>query len=144
MRTDRRSCFALIHRAVKTDCCRRDTGTGKINGQEGSATLVRPFLVAGAKAVVANLWSADDDFTRTLMKEFYSQLESGLDVGSALTQAKLRLTGRYGKAAPPRLWAGFIAVGDGLRILSNAYESKHCTNKERSVGDLGSCRRDCP
>jgi CHAT domain-containing protein len=102
-----------------------DTGTGKINGQEGSATLVRPFLVAGAKAVVANLWSADDDFTRTLMKEFYTQLESGLDVGSALTQAKLRITGRYGKAAPPRLWAGFIVVGDGLRILSNAYEGKH-------------------
>jgi CHAT domain-containing protein/predicted negative regulator of RcsB-dependent stress response len=102
-----------------------DTGTGKINGQEGAATLVRPFLVAGAKAVVANLWSADDDFTRTLMKEFYSQLESGLDVGSALTQAKLRVTGRYGKAAPPRLWAGFIVVGDGLRILSNAYEAKH-------------------
>ena len=102
-----------------------DTGTGKINGQEGSATLVRPFLVAGAKAVVANLWGADDDFTKTLMKEFYSQLESGLDVGSALTQAKLRITGRYGKAAPPRLWAGFIAVGDGLRILSNAYEGKH-------------------
>ena len=102
-----------------------DTGTGKINGQEGSATLVRPFLVAGAKAVVANLWSADDDFTRTLMKEFYSQLESGLDVGSALTQAKLRVTGRYGKAAPPRLWAGFIVVGDGLRIPSNAYEGKH-------------------
>ena len=102
-----------------------DTGTGKINGQEGSATLVRPFLVAGAKAVVANLWSADDDFTRTLMKEFYSQLESGLDVGSALTQAKLRITGRYGKAAPPRLWAGFVAVGDGLRILSKVYESKH-------------------
>lgn len=102
-----------------------DTGTGKINGQEGSATLVRPFLVAGAKAVVANLWSADDDFTRTLMKEFYGQLESGFDVGSALTQAKLRVTARYGKAAPPRLWAGFIAVGDGLRILSKAYEGKH-------------------
>jgi CHAT domain-containing protein/predicted negative regulator of RcsB-dependent stress response len=102
-----------------------DTGTGKINGQEGSATLVRPFLVAGAKAVVANLWSADDDFTRTLMKEFYTQLNSGLDVGSALTQAKLRITGRYGKAAPPRLWAGFLVVGDGLRILSNAHEGKH-------------------
>ena len=102
-----------------------DTGTGKINGQEGSATLIRPFLVAGAKAVVANLWSADDEFTRTVMKEFYSQLDSGFDVGSALTQAKLRITGRYGKAAPPRLWAGFIVVGDGLRILSNAHEGKH-------------------
>jgi CHAT domain-containing protein len=59
------------------------------------------------------------------MKEFYGQLESGLDVGSALTQAKLRITGRYGKAAPPHLWAGFIAVGDGLRTPSNAYEGKH-------------------
>ena len=59
------------------------------------------------------------------MKEFYKQLESGLDVGSALTQAKLQITGRYGKAATPRLWAGFIAVGDGLRILSNAHEGKH-------------------
>ena len=56
------------------------TGTGKINGEEGVASLVRPFLIAGAKSVVANLWNADDDFTRTLMKEFYTQLASGTDI----------------------------------------------------------------
>ena len=39
-----------------------ETGSGSIHGQDGPASLVRPFLASGARAVVANLWAADDAF----------------------------------------------------------------------------------
>jgi CHAT domain-containing protein len=95
------------------------TGKGKINGEEGVASLVRPFLVAGARSVVANLWNADDDFTRTLMKEFYIQLASGTDIGASLKQAKLQMIQKYGAAATPQLWAGFIAVGETAQPVTH-------------------------
>ena len=37
----------------------RDTGAGTVHGQDGVASLVRLFI-AGERAVVANLWAADD------------------------------------------------------------------------------------
>ena len=44
-----------------------DTGVGPLEGEEGIANLVRAFLFAGAKSVVASLWTANDPSTRTLM-----------------------------------------------------------------------------
>ena len=35
-----------------------DTSTGADQGQDGVASLVRPFVAAGARAVVANLWTS--------------------------------------------------------------------------------------
>lgn len=37
-----------------------DTGTGRLLGEEGITSLERAFLLAGAKAVIASLWTADD------------------------------------------------------------------------------------
>jgi CHAT domain-containing protein len=39
-------------------------------GEESISNLVRPFLIAGARTVVANLWESKDDFSRGLMREF--------------------------------------------------------------------------
>src|SRR5271165_4734428 len=39
-----------------------DTGVGKLQGEEGVSDLAEAFLAAGAKTVVASLWSADDTF----------------------------------------------------------------------------------
>ena len=101
-----------------------DTGTGKIKGQEGVAALVRPFLIAGAQSVVANLWQADDEFTLTLMREFYRRLAAGTNKATALRDAKLEVIKRFGSQAPPLLWAGFIIVGDGSNSLMPAGGSK--------------------
>lgn len=90
-----------------------ETGNGKIRGQEGVATLVRPFLVAGARSVVANVWQADDEFALALMKGFYARLASGETKAAALRDAKLELIRKFGPQATPALWAGFIIVGDG-------------------------------
>ncbi len=94
-----------------------DGVSGKVAGQEGVASLARPFLVAGARSVVANLWSANDDFSRTLMRRLYTHLAAGEDVATALRQAKLEMIKLFGSNATPYLWGGFIVMGDGAAKL---------------------------
>jgi hypothetical protein len=89
-----------------------ETGSGKLLGAEGIASLERAFLLAGARAVVASLWTADDIFTIALMKRFYQHLAAGSDKGSALRQAKLDLLEQFGDKALPVYWAGFTLVGE--------------------------------
>ena len=93
------------------------TARGKVMGADGNASLVTPFLAAGAKAVVATLWDSDDLFTRALMREFYGEVSRGAPPADALQKAKLDLISHYGKAAPPYLWAGFILTGANNRII---------------------------
>jgi CHAT domain-containing protein len=88
-----------------------DTGTGKLLGQEGIASLERAFLLAGAKSVIASLWPADDTFTVALMKRMYQLLVGGVDKRVALRQAKLDLLTKFGDQALPIYWAGFTLVG---------------------------------
>jgi CHAT domain-containing protein len=90
-----------------------DTGRGKLLGQEGIASLERAFLLAGAKAVIASLWPADDTFTITLMKRMYEHLAEGAGKGAALRQAKVDLLKEFGDQALPIYWGGFTLVGDG-------------------------------
>ena len=96
-----------------------ETGSGKLLGEEGIASLERAFLLAGAKAVVASLWTADDVYTIALMKRFYQHLASGSDKGSALRQAKLDLLQQFGDQALPIYWAGFTLVGEGSASTFN-------------------------
>lgn len=94
-----------------------DTGTGEAFGQEGVASLVRPFLAAGARSVVANLWTADDFFSLALMREFYRHLASSSDVGQALRLAKIRMLEQYGPQAVPKLWSGVLVYGDAAATI---------------------------
>jgi tetratricopeptide (TPR) repeat protein len=97
-----------------------ESGNGTVHGQDGVASLVRPFLAAGAGAVVANLWSADDRFSLALMREFYRQLREGAEKDEALRAAKLMMLRRYGPEAVPKLWAGFVIHGDSAGRLPAA------------------------
>ncbi len=90
-----------------------ETGNGKLLGEEGIASLERAFLLAGAKSVIASLWTADDTYTIALMKRMYQHLVDGSDKGTALQQAKLDLLKEFGDQALPVYWAGFTLVGDG-------------------------------
>jgi CHAT domain-containing protein len=94
-----------------------DTSTGTEQGQDGVASLVRPFVAAGARAVVANLWAADDTFSAAMMREFYQQLANGHDIGEALRQAKLRMIATFGPEAVPRLWSGVLVHGDASAVV---------------------------
>ena len=90
-----------------------DTGIGKVEGEEGITNLAEAFLVSGAKAVVASLWSADDTFTSALMKRFYTHLAQGEDKATALRDAKLDLLAKYGAQVSPYYWGAFVLIGDG-------------------------------
>lgn len=107
--------FRLRAQLVTLSAC--DTGTGVTHGQEGVSSLVRPFLAAGASTVVANLWTADDQFSLTLMRDFYRRLAAGSDVAVALRGAKLRMIELFGPQAVPKLWSGVLAYGDGASVV---------------------------
>lgn len=97
-----------------------DTGSGSGHGQDGPASLVRPFLASGARSVVANLWAADDAFSLTLMREFYRRLAAGDDVAESLRDAKMHMVRTFGPQALPRLWSGVLVYGDGRGVISGA------------------------
>jgi CHAT domain-containing protein len=109
--------LALRAELVTLSAC--DTGAGRLLGQEGIASLERAFLLAGAKAVIASLWPADDTFTVAFMKRMYQHLAHGSDKGSALRQAKRDLLKEFGDQALPIYWAAFTLVGDGSNQIFN-------------------------
>jgi CHAT domain-containing protein len=89
-----------------------DTGVGKLQGEEGISNLAEAFLVAGARSVVASLWSADDTSASSLMEQFYKRLADGESVSAALRNAKLDMLSKFGNDLNPYYWAAFISVGE--------------------------------
>ena len=87
-------------------------------GPAGIESLVTPFLAAGAEAVLANLWEADDTFTGMFMRMFYMHLHEGLPAAAALRQTKLDIIARYGSGAPADLWAGFVLNGVSRQVFN--------------------------
>ncbi len=100
-----------------------DTGSGSVHGQDGAASLVRPFIASGARTVVANLWAAEDTFSLALMREFYRRLAAGTDISEALRDAKLHMLKSFGPQAVPKLWSGVLAYGDGRGVIARAPEA---------------------
>jgi CHAT domain-containing protein len=92
-----------------------DTGTGRLQGEEGIASLERAFFYAGARSVLSSLWTADDVYTTTLIQRFYRHLAQGQDEGRALQQAKLELIREFSGQPPPFYWAGFTLAGEASR-----------------------------
>jgi CHAT domain-containing protein len=94
-----------------------DTGLGRIEGQEGMASIVRAFLFAGARNVAAALWDVGDVSTTALMKRFYTRLAEGVEVAEALQMAKIDMRRNLGRTAKAYYWGGFVMVGDGRSIV---------------------------
>jgi CHAT domain-containing protein len=72
--------------------------------------LVRAFLHAGARSVVASLWPVDDRATAMLMERFYTGLESGRSKARSLADAQRALLSEPGHANP-FYWAAFQLTG---------------------------------
>jgi CHAT domain-containing protein len=96
---------------------------------------------AGARAVIASLWSVNDGGTQALMNAFYAALKTGkLSKAEALRQAQIALitannptqkqqrgssieieaitegvpSGVVNRLSHPHYWAPFILIGNGL------------------------------
>lgn len=88
-----------------------DSGLGKEMGGEGLVGLVRAFQFAGARSVLASLWSVADDSTADLMRRFYSYLRDGQSKDEALRKAQADLIRSQGFSHPYH-WAAFQLTGD--------------------------------
>ncbi|MAE68945.1 MAG: hypothetical protein CME06_00590 [Gemmatimonadetes bacterium] len=94
---------------------------GRLSGAEGLLGLSRAFIQAGARIVVASIWSVEDRVTVHLIDRFYRALATeGCDATRALATARRehleaeRRNPRLDRAAPgshPYFWAGFRVFG---------------------------------
>ena len=75
-------------RLVVLSACR--TAMGSIT-DEGPAGLLRGFKKAGAKSVIASLWSISDEATAIFMQRFYSELNNGKSISQAFAEARRHL-----------------------------------------------------
>ncbi len=88
------------------------TALGKEIRGEGLVGLTRGFLHAGARGVVASLFSVQDRATAELMKGFYrGLLEKDLPPATALREAQRTLLSDK-RFAAPYFWAAFELQGD--------------------------------
>lgn len=89
-------------------------GTGGGTALDG---LVRAFIGAGGRAIVASHWPAPDDYhaTERLIGGLFGNA-TGESIGTALQKAQLPLMDNA-ETSHPFYWSGFAIVGDGARPL---------------------------
>ncbi|MBL7825779.1 MAG: CHAT domain-containing protein [Saprospiraceae bacterium] len=88
-----------------------ETGQGQFRKDEGIVGLTRAFTCAGARNVIASLWSVNDATTKDLMIYFYEELNKGLPYNRALANAKRQFIQHQKQFAHPYFWAGFELHG---------------------------------
>ena len=79
--------------------------------------LVRAFVGAGGRSIVASHWPAPDDFkaTERLISGLFKQ-PTTTSVGDAMANAQVVLMDDA-NTSHPYYWSGFAIVGDGDRKL---------------------------
>lgn len=90
-----------------------ESGLGAPVPGEGEEGLVRAFLLAGARHVVASLWKVPDDSSRKVMVAFHRYLrDASIRPADALrrAQADFRRQAKGGEAHP-YAWAGWAVWG---------------------------------
>jgi CHAT domain-containing protein len=80
--------------------------------------LVRAFVGAGARAVIASHWPVPDNFnaTQTLITGLFAPSAS---VGEALRVSQVRLM-EAAETSHPYYWSGFAIIGDAAKPLTTA------------------------
>jgi len=90
-----------------------ETNIGEYRTGEGVISLAKGFFHAGARSMVATLWSVDDAKNADLMLQFFQHIREGMPKDGALQQAKLNhLIARPHDEAHPFFWAAAVATGD--------------------------------
>ncbi|HOY07594.1 MAG TPA: CHAT domain-containing protein [Saprospiraceae bacterium] len=90
-----------------------ETSVGEYRLGEGVISLAKGFFHAGARSIVATLWSVDDAKNAKLIRMFFDCLRTGVRKDEALRDAKLRFLDKVSQdEAHPVYWAAAIANGD--------------------------------
>ena len=110
---------------ILSACDTAGSATAAVSREAGIATggnyaldgLVRAFVGAGARSVVASHWPVPDDYDAT--KRLVGGLvgaQPGQSLAGALEQAQVKLMDDP-KTSHPFYWAAFIILGDGAKPL---------------------------
>jgi CHAT domain-containing protein len=90
-----------------------ETSVGEYRLGEGVISLAKGFFHAGARSIVATLWSVDDAKNAKLIRLFFDCLRTGIRKDEALREAKLRFLDEVSQdEAHPVFWAAAVANGD--------------------------------
>ena len=103
--------FHMGPRLVVLAAC--DSGLGVAVPGEGEEGLVRAFLLAGARHVVASLWKVKDKATLALMTEFHRlRRAQRMSPEQALREAQEKLRSHASEVlSHPRAWAAWTIWG---------------------------------
>ena len=89
-----------------------DTALGAPIEGEGLVGMVRAFMHAGARRIVASHWKVEDEATAVLMRRLYHHMfRQGLTPAAALRAAQLDLRSN-GLWSSPFYWAAFSIQGE--------------------------------
>jgi len=112
---------------ILSACDTAGTATAAATRDAGVATggnfaldgLVRAFVGAGARAVVASHWPVPDsyDATKTLITGLFTDA-GGQSVGEALRASQVRLMDAL-DTSHPYYWSGFAIIGDAAKPLAS-------------------------
>ena len=97
---------------------------GPLAAGEGVLGLGRAFTAAGARGVVASLWSLNDRATADIVTTFYDELANGTGKPAALHAAQLAYLERKdlpGYLKSPYYWAGLTYYGDGGGVATGRW-----------------------
>ena len=105
--------FELLNKSFKArlivlSACQ--TAYGATEAGEGTFSLSRAFLQAGANQVIASLWKVDDASTAELIPTFYQTLSKNQTTATALQMAKIKLIHQANQVSNPKFWAGLVLI----------------------------------
>ena len=92
---------------VVLSACYTRVGATTLHNKEGFSGLIRAFMIAGAKSIIASSWGVDDEATLHLMKYFYKEWAVTDDIHIAFRNAQLKL---LKENSFPKYWGPFILV----------------------------------
>jgi CHAT domain-containing protein/tetratricopeptide (TPR) repeat protein len=84
------------------------TARGRVRRYEGTLSVARAFLAAGAPSVIATLWPIDDEEAAVFFPRLHERLAGGVPAAAALRAAQLEA---IRDSRPPSLWAAMQTMG---------------------------------
>ncbi|NQX78587.1 CHAT domain-containing protein [Gilvibacter sp.] len=94
-----------------------NTAAGRTLKGEGVASLARGFFQSGARTVISSRWSTNDKATQEILSSFYTYLDRGNPLATALKRAKVDyLQNADLSQKAPYYWSSLMLIGDSVEI----------------------------
>ncbi|NMC41311.1 MAG: CHAT domain-containing protein, partial [Bacteroidales bacterium] len=97
-----------------------NSGSGPLNRTEGTLSIARSFVLAGASSVIRTSWDINDETSSEIISSFYNHLAKGKRKDDALRQAKIDyLRVKSPVLQNPYYWAAYEITGDTGSVTGN-------------------------